>query len=473
MANQVLGKAASAVLLEDDKKTSGTQGTANDKVMSALGQAAANAGSLAAQQIGPVSSPNRQNYKIDYNDQRFKDVEAEKQAALDQANAQYDKMIGATDELYQGLIDATNEYGEKQAQLQQEQTEFAIEQINQQKEQAEKDYTKEQQGAYADWMKQSDQYGAEAERMAAQGLQGTGYSESSQVRMYTAYQNRLAVARDTFNRAELNYNNAIKEAILNNNSMQAEIAFKTLETTLTLGIENFEHNNELMLQKMDTQREIDNTYHSRWQDVLAQMNEENALAENIRQYNESMEMERQQMQIAQEQWNAEYDLKQREYEESIRQFEAELARLKKNDSKANQLAIKELELKKQQLQQEQKQWEAQMKEEKRQFNKSYELQKKNLNKSSGSSGSSKSSGSSGSAKISKSSSNGSSGSGSVSGPTAAQKKSYTTFQTNIANMMMKNPGESTINNMAKSIEEAYESGKLTKSQAKELLGQLD
>ena len=463
MSNQVLGKAASAVLLEDAKKV------APNPPMSVLGQAAANAGSLAAQQL-PQNTPN---YKIDYNDQRFKDVEADKQAALDQSNAQYDKMIGATDELYQGLIDATNEYGEKQAQLQQEQTDFAIEQINQQKEQAEKDYTKEQQGAYADWMKQSDQYGAEAERMAAQGLQGTGYSESSQVRMWTAYQNRVAVARETYNKAVLDYDNDIKEAILSNNVAKAEIAFKTLQTRLELGIENFQYKNELMNQQLAAQRDIDNTYYSRWQDVLAQMNEENALAENIRQYNESMEMERQQMKIAQQQWEAEYNLQQRQYEESIRQFEAEMDRLKKNDAEANKLAIEELEMKKYQLQQEQKQWEAEMKEQKRQFNeslaedkrqynKTYDLQKEKLNSSSGGSGSS------GSVKINKSPS----GDSSSSGATDAQKKAYGTFQTNIANMMMKNPGESTRNSMAKSIEEAYISGKLTKSQADKLRDQL-
>lgn len=493
VANALLEKAIKTTSkLASSTANTPREGTGN--LTQVVGGSEAAAGSLAAQQAGAAPVPN---YEIDYNDQRFKDVEADKQAALGQYNAQYDKMLGATDELYQGLIDATTEYGEKQSQLQQEQTDFAIEKFNQQKEQAAKDYKKEQQGAFVDWQRQSDQYGAVAERMATQGLQGSGYSESSQVRMWTGYQNRIAVARESYQKAILDYDNDIKEAILTNNAAKAEIAFQTLQKRLSLGIEQAQYENELLKQQMDMLREIDNMYYGRQQDIIAQMNHENALAEDIRQYNESMEMERQQMQIAQQQWEAEYSLQQRQYEESIRQweseyslqqrqyeesirqFEVELKRLKQNDAKANELAIKELELKKKQLQQEQKQWEAQMKEEKRQFNKTYDLQIKNLNsssgssKSSGSSGSSKSSGSSGNVKISKSSSSGSSGGGSISGPTAAQKKTYGTFQTNIANMMMKNPGESTRNSMAKSIEEAYESGKLTKSQAKELLGQLD
>ena len=44
-------------------------------------------------------------------------------------------------------------------------------------------------------------------------------------------------------------------------------------------------------------------YHERWQDVLAQMNQENALAEQIRQHNESLEEEKRQFdaQMAEEQ----------------------------------------------------------------------------------------------------------------------------------------------------------------------------
>ena len=153
-------------------------------------------------------------YSIDYNDKRFQNVETQKQAALSQSDKQYDKMVSQSDQAYQGLIDATNAYGDKQAQLQQEQTDFTIEKIEQQKDQANKDYIKEQQGAYIDWQKQSNQYGAGAEQMAAQGLHGTGYSESSQVQMYTAYQNRVAVGRETYNNAVLTITIRLKKRCL-------------------------------------------------------------------------------------------------------------------------------------------------------------------------------------------------------------------------------------------------------------------
>lgn len=410
------------------------------------------------------------NYSIDYNDKRFQNVEKAEKAALSQSDKQYDKMVSQSDQAYQGLIDATEEYGKTQSKLQQEQTDFTIEKIEQQKDQANKDYIKEQQGAYVDWQKQSNQYGAGAEQMAAQGLHGTGYSESSQVQMYTAYQNRVAVGRETYNNAVLNYNNSIKEAMLANNSALAEIAFNTLQTTLSLGLEKVNTRNQLLTQKLDAQREIDNTYYARWQDVLAQMNQENAMAEEIRQYektfaeeqrqyNESMALEKEQMKIAQQQWEKEYALQEKQFKESIRQFDTEIARLRAKDTAEARAEAKRLELEKKQMEQEQKRWEAEMAEEKRQFDASLELEKKNLSKSSSGSGSSGSGGYYIDA-----------GDDPPSG--GSQSAAYSTFQTNIANMMMKNPKDSTINSMAKSIESAYNSGKLTKSEAQALLAQL-
>ena len=149
--------------------------------------------------------------KVDYSDSRFEDVEKAKTEALGDINKTYDDMIGKTDSFYQQQVDATKAWEEKQTQLQQEQTDFAIEQIEQQKEQAQKDYTKEQSGAYSDWQKQSNDYGVEAEKMAAQGMSDTGYSESSKTRMYTAYQSRLTAARETVSRAVLNFENNMKE----------------------------------------------------------------------------------------------------------------------------------------------------------------------------------------------------------------------------------------------------------------------
>ncbi|MBQ4560234.1 MAG: hypothetical protein IJA54_07945 [Tyzzerella sp.] len=252
---------------------------------------------------------------INYDDERFAEVEADKQQALTENEQLYNGMINQSDKYFQQQIDASKEWGEKQQQLQQEQTDFAIEQIGQQKAQAEKDYKREQSGAYVDLQKQTNQYGAEAEQMAASGLANTGFSETSKVGMQNAYQNRVAMARESYNQAVLNFNNAITEARLQNSSALAEIAYNTLQQQLQLALEGFQYHNSLVLDQANRKQDIENTYYGRYQDVVNQINQENALAEEKRQYNESIALQKAQLAEEQRQYNASLTLQKQQAEQ--------------------------------------------------------------------------------------------------------------------------------------------------------------
>lgn len=232
------------------------------------------------------------------NDPRLTANNTARDNALNTNNTMYNSMIADSDKYYQGQIDATKAWEEKQTQLQNEQTDFAIEKIEQQKAQATQDYTREQSGAYVDWQKQSGNYGANAEAMASQGLANTGFSESSQVSMYNTYQNRVASARDSYNRAMLNYDNAMKDARLQNSSVLAEIAYQSLQTQLELSLEGFQYKNQLLETQANKQLEIKNMYHGQYMDILGQINAENALKEQQRQYKASHDLE--QAQLAQQ-----------------------------------------------------------------------------------------------------------------------------------------------------------------------------
>lgn len=328
------------------------------------------------------------NYDINYDDKRFTQVQADKQQALTDVENTYSGMIGETDKYYQAQIDASKEWANTQQQLQQENTDFTIEQIEQQKGQANKDYLKEQAGAYVDWQKQSNQYGANAEQMAASGLTNTGFSESSQVSMYNTYQNRVAMARESYNKAVLNYNNSIKEAQLQNNSKLAEIAYNALQQELELSLQGFQYKNQLIIEQANKKMEVDNTYYNRYQDVLNQMNTENALAEEVRQYNENLQLQKQQLQEEIRQYEQNYALQVKQYQESIRQFDAEMARLKAKDAQEYALEIQQLELQKQRAQAEQAQWEKEynlamkeFNEKQRQFDKEFNEKQRQFDKS--------------------------------------------------------------------------------------------
>lgn len=233
-------------------------------------------------------------YEINYEDQKFKDVETDKKKAISDLEKTYSGIINDSDSYYQKQVDATKDWEKKQTEIQNQQTEFAISEINQKKDQAKKDYTKEQSGAYQDWKKQSDPTGVRAEQIADMGMQNTGYSESSQVAMYNDYQNRVVAARETYSRIVQDFDNDITQARLQNNAALAEIAFNSLQKRLELNLQGFQFKNQLLLEQANKKTELEQMYHERWQDVLAQMNTENALAEEIRQYNESIALEREQ-----------------------------------------------------------------------------------------------------------------------------------------------------------------------------------
>ena len=270
------------------------------------------------------------NVTVDYEDKRFEQVESDKQQALTENENLYAGMIDNADGFYNAQIEASQQWADKQTQLQNEQTNLTIEQINQQKEQANKDYLKEQSGAYVDWQKQSNPYGANAEQMASAGLTNTGFSESSQVSMYNTYQNRVATAREVYNQAVLNYDNSIKEARLQNSTVLAEIAYQALQTQLELSLQGFQYKNTLLLEQANKKLEIDNAYYGRYLDVLNQINTENAMAEEIRQFEESQKFTAEQNQL-----NRDFEAQQAE---AKRAFDAQQAEINRQyQAKENEL----------------------------------------------------------------------------------------------------------------------------------------
>lgn len=137
-------------------------------------------------------------------------------------------------ELYEKQAENVRNQAAVLAQNQQAATDLAVSQLEQRKTQLKEDYKKEQSAAYTDYQKQINPYGANAEVMAENGLTNSGYSESSKVRMYNEYQQRVAMNKSTLNAAIANFDNAIAEAKLQNSSALAQMAFDAFEQEVAL-----------------------------------------------------------------------------------------------------------------------------------------------------------------------------------------------------------------------------------------------
>lgn len=233
-------------------------------------------------------------YKIDENDPRLQAVKTDQETAMSEMDGIYDGQINANNSTLNSMKSDLEKSQAAQNKIVNQQTDLAIKQINQDKQQAHKDYIKEQSGAWVDYQKQVDPYGVNAEKMAAQGLDNSGYKESSMVSMYNQYQNRVAVAREGYNKALMNYNNKIAEAKLQNSSLLAEIAKETLAQQLELTVQFTQMNNTLLSQKAQMKATLSQNWWDRYQDVYSNIEKENALAEEVRQYNETLKEQKRQ-----------------------------------------------------------------------------------------------------------------------------------------------------------------------------------
>lgn len=163
---------------------------------------------------------------------------------------------------------------DKLIDVQNKNTEFAIDTIEQKQEQAEQDYTKEQAGAYADYQKQIDPYGVQAEQVAASGLSNSGYAESLKTQAYVAYQNRVAVARESFNRIVQDFNNQITQARLQNNATIAQIISDAMAQRLQIMMEFSVRGNELYTQMVQGGASIKQQNISNYMSVYNQLMQE-------------------------------------------------------------------------------------------------------------------------------------------------------------------------------------------------------
>ena len=213
-----------------------------------------------------------------YTDPRFTKVNESREKATNDNKSFYEKQADELNAGYDEAISGLNEHTEKMVNAQNEQTDLAIEKLETEQKRAEQDYIKEQSAAYTDWQKQSNQYGANAEAMASQGLTNTGYSESSQVSMYNAYQNRVAVARQSFERVSADFNLGMAEARAQNSAALAEIYYNAYKEKSALILSQIVANQEIWKNWQTQQSVIDSRHDNLWQNVLTQINTEKSQA---------------------------------------------------------------------------------------------------------------------------------------------------------------------------------------------------
>lgn len=109
-----------------------------------------------------------------------------------------------------------------QDQIVDKSTEMSVNRLEKQKNDLQDESEKQASGLYTDYKKQSQQFGANQEQLVAQGLNNSGYSESSQVNLYNAYQKSVTDVMNTNKKLKAEVDLSINEAYQNADIQRAQ-----------------------------------------------------------------------------------------------------------------------------------------------------------------------------------------------------------------------------------------------------------
>lgn len=252
-------------------------------------------------------------------DEKYQKIANEKQTAINQSNNTYNDLLNQNTQYSNSVDSYLKNYQQIQNDIYDKQTAFNVALQNQNKEKAERDFQKEataSKNAYYDFI---NPYGVQAEIQAQNGLNRAGYSETVKSQAWTTQQNRTAQARASLNDAKLQFDNAIKEAYLNNDTLKAELALKILEQKQQEALRSFTYISDTKQSQLGNNQNLDSEYNNRYNTLYNQIQNEKERAEAIRQweaemkekqrqYDTTMAYQKEQAKKAQQQWEKEYAL---------------------------------------------------------------------------------------------------------------------------------------------------------------------
>lgn len=249
-------------------------------------------------------------------DERYQKLANDRANALNQSNQTYDNLLNKNTEYSNSQKEFLTNYQNTQNDIYDKQTAFQVDLQNQNKEKAEKEYQKEAQASKNSYYDFINPYGVQAEIQAKNGLNQSGYSETVKSQAWTAQQNRTAQARAKMQDAKLQFDNAIKEAYLNNDTKKAELALKMLEQQQAEALRSFNYVSDTEQNRLTNNQNLDSDYNNRYNTLYSQIQDEKAQAEAVRQWEAEMAFKQEQARIAQQQWEKEYALSQYKAQQS-------------------------------------------------------------------------------------------------------------------------------------------------------------
>ena len=225
----------------------------------------------------------------------------------------------ATTDTYAGLLDKNQDvleqsnswqdaYQQTQNELLDRGTELVTNKLERGKTDAEKSFQKEAIASEADYQEYINPYGVTAEQKAESNLNRGGYNESTNTSAYNVSRIRTAMARQSKEKALVEYDQSIAEAKLSNDSQKAMLALDLLKEKMANISNAFQIESTLTQNQLSATQQTDDRYYGRYQDEYNKIQTERDREEQARRYAEEVAYQKQQDALAQQNWQKSYNL---------------------------------------------------------------------------------------------------------------------------------------------------------------------
>ena len=273
---------------------------------------------LNIQLFASIWDENIENYNNSINQaqSQLDNLDNEKNQLLNDYNDNYNNELSKYENLMEEQEKNLDTWKEEQEKQLEAQKNYEIGLIEQNKADAQKKTDAELGDAYIDYVKGLNQFGGAAEAMASSGLAGSGFAKNSQIAMNITYQNRVSTAKAALLKANTQYDNDILKAILNNDAALAEIAYQHMQQSYQLALQGFEYRENLFNNKLAYEKDINDTYFARQQELQDDINYYNSRLDYINEKQREQEEWERTFAAQQEQWEKEFAETQRQFNAS-------------------------------------------------------------------------------------------------------------------------------------------------------------
>lgn len=188
------------------------------------------------------------------------------------------------------------------------QTQQTIDEINRNADKLNDETTKHNKALYADYQKQVNPYGNNAEDLYSSGLAGSGVAETTKTNLYNTYQKNRTDTLNTARGLLADYNAQITQAKQNGDIQLAQAALQLY----TQKIDNLYKNYQLAQgqKQFDYQVERDKVSDNRWQQEF-----DHNKAMSDRNYNYQVDRDK----IADSQWQQQFDTSNNQWQQEFEQ----------------------------------------------------------------------------------------------------------------------------------------------------------